>query len=552
MAKSLRQQVQERLQSLHTERSSFIDHWRELSDYIQPRRGQFLTETNKGTKKNGKIIDNTATIALRVIGAGMMTGLTSPARPWFKLAAADPELNDNDDVKRYLYECERVLYQIFSGSNLYNGLMSVYLECALFGTACMTAVKDPRSVIRYTPLTIGQYYLATDDRGVVDTLYREVRMSVRQVVNKYGINNVSRSTANLYENGGYDKWITVCIAVEPNIGRNPDSIWSKDKPYRSLHWEKDSGEVAGFLLKSGYDRFIGFCPRWHVNPGDIYGTGSPGMDALGDVKQLQTEQRRKGQAIDKMVTPAFKAPASMRNSTKNTMPGGITYVDAVSGGTDGFSPAHEVRMDLNHLLVDIQDVRQRIDSAFYKDVFLMISQENDVRTATENLMRQEEKLLMLGPVLERLHSELHDPLITDAFQTAEDFGMLPPPPEDVAGQPIEIEYISMLAQAQRTVAVTGIERMIGFVTALAQADQSALDKLNVDRAVDEYAEAVGSSPQLIRNDEEVAALRASRADQMAAMQAAQQMQPAADALKKVSEIDTAGNNPIANVLNGQI
>lgn len=548
---SARRRADLRFTALESERSTFIDHWRELSENIQPRRGQFLVEdNNKGTKKNSKIIDNTGTIAHRTLGAGMMTGLTSPSRPWFKLMPESPDMAEIEPVKDWLHDVEQILYNIFQQSNFYNAVMSIYLEAGLFGTSCLVAVPDVRTIVRFTPLTVGQYLLSIDDRGVVDTLYREIRMTVKQVVDKYGYSQCSTPVQNAWNRGNKDDWVTIRTAIEPNPDHKPDGLFARDRmPWVDRHWEKSSAEGDGFLRESGHEFFPAMCPRWHVNTGDIYGTGSPGMDALGDTKQLQKEQLRKGQAIDKMVSPPMKGPAALRSTQANTLPGGLTVVDGMSGA-DAFQPAYQVNVNLDHLLADIHDVRERINMAFYRDIFLMISQESDVRTATENLMRQEEKLLMLGPVLERLHDELLEPVVLQTYRIADEAGLLPEPPPEVQEQPLEVEFISMLAQAQRTVAVGGIERMSGFVASMAQINPNAIDKLNVDEAIDEYAHAIGASPNVIRSDDEVDEIRSERMQQEQAMQAAQQMQPAADALHKMSQVDTSGDNLVADVLGG--
>ena len=69
---------------LENDRSSFRSHWMEISDYIAPRRGRYLVEgqNSRGRKRTTKIIDSTGTQALRVMAAGLMSGMTSPARPW--------------------------------------------------------------------------------------------------------------------------------------------------------------------------------------------------------------------------------------------------------------------------------------------------------------------------------------------------------------------------------------------------------------------------------------------------------------------------------------
>ena len=100
-------QLLQRWTSLQSERSSWISHWRELSDYLMPRSARFYkSDRNKGTKKHNQIFDNTASRALRVLSAGMMSGMTSPARPWFRLALPDEDLMDYGPVKDWLADVQ--------------------------------------------------------------------------------------------------------------------------------------------------------------------------------------------------------------------------------------------------------------------------------------------------------------------------------------------------------------------------------------------------------------------------------------------------------------
>ena len=277
--------------------------------------------------------------------------------------------------------------------------------------------------------------------------------------------------------------------------------------------------------------------------------GSPGMDALGDVKQLQSEQKRKGQAIDKLVSPPMVGNSQLKNSITNTLPGGLTVVDGTS--TDGaFRPAYQVRPDLNHMVLDIREVQKRIDTAFFADLFLMISRQDDIRTATEIVERKEEKLLMLGPVLERLQSELLDPLIDRTFNIMVRGGLIPPPPGELSGTELKVEYISPLAQAQRIVAVGSIERLTGFIGSVAQIDPRAADKMDVDQAIENYGEALGTNPKLIRPDDEVSAIREARAKQEEREQQLAAGSQVADSVEKLGNVDTSGNNIISGLING--
>ena len=547
MATDLIEPFRKRLAGLKKERQSFIPHYQELSGFILPRRGRFLSsDTNVGGKKNNSIVDSTATLAARTLSSGMMAGITSPARPWFRLGTPDPGLMERRAVKEWLEIFERLMRDVFNRSNLYNILPVIYEELGVFGTGAMNVVADHKDIIRAYPMTVGEYMLGLSKRLNVDTMYRQVRMTVAQVVAEYGLDNVSDTVKTQYQNSSYDQWVDVTIAIEPNHQRNPNLPGAKNMAFRSLHWEEE-GDGRKFLRQSGFPMFPVMGPRWHVTSTDTYGR-SPGMDALGDVKGLQLMVKRKAQGVEKMVNPPVNAPSSMKNKATSVLAGAINYIDTNQGQT-GMTPVYEVKPQLEHLRLDIAENRQLIREAFYADLFLMLTQTDRREiTAREIDERHEEKLLMLGPVLERLHDELLDPLISRVAGIMEERKMVPPPPREMAGQELKVEYISLLAQAQQMVGTGAIDRVIGFVGNLATISPEVVDKLDADQAVDEYAGMMGVPARVVVSDDEVAKKRAERQQQQNALQIAATAQQAVEGMEKLSNVDTTGGNMVSDFL----
>jgi hypothetical protein len=548
------QQYSARWASLKNERASWIAHWKDISDYMLPRSGRFfVTDRNRGEKRANNIYDSTATRALRILAAGMMAGMTSPARPWFRLATGDPDKMDNGAVKIWLNDVTMLMRAIFQRSNTYRALHSLYEELGCYGTGASIIVDDYEDVIRHIPLTAGEYAIATDERGEVVTLYREFEQTVSQLVKEFGIAGVSPAVKSLYEQksgSGLDAWVPIIHAIEPRYDRDPTKRDAKNMAWASCYFE--TGRVNDDVLReSGFKEFPSLCPRWAVSGGDIYGNG-PGMEALGDVKQLQHQQLRKAQGIDYMTKPPVQAPTAMKNSEINMLPGGVSYVDA-SSPSGGIRSAFDVRIDLSHLLNDIQDVRQRIEKTFYADLFLMLA--NDTRsgiTATEVAERHEEKLLMLGPVLERLNNEMLAPKIEITFAKMLAAGIIPQAPPELHGEDLNIEFVSTLAQAQRAVGTTAVDRLVSAVgqLAVAKQDPSVWDKLDTDEITDEYGDMLGVDPHMIVASDKVALIRQNRAQ--AQQKAAQQQALAqhAQTAQTLSQTDTSGKNALTDVMGG--
>jgi hypothetical protein len=531
---------------LKSERASWFAHWQELTSYILPRNGRyFRQDRDRGYRRHNNIYDSTGTRALRVLGAGMMSGATSPARQWFRLATPDPELNSYEPVKLWLDDVTKRMQRVFQKSNTYNALHQMYEELGTFGTAATILLPDYQSVIHHYPLTCGEYCISTDAKGRVCTLYREFEMTVSQVVKEFGLEKCSVSVQNMYRTGNLDQWVPVIHCIEPRADRDMGKRDAKNMPWGSYYFEI-GGEEGVFLRESGFQYFPALCPRWSVIGGDIYGN-SPGMEALGDIKQLQHEQLRKAQAIDYQTKPPLQVPASMKNRDVETLPGGVSYYD---GQSNGIKTAFEVNLNLQYLLNDIMDCRERVRGSFYADLFLMLANTPNTRmTATEVAERHEEKLLMLGPVLERLHNELLSPLVDITFTRMIAAGALPPAPQELQGMDLNVEFVSMLAQAQRAIGTNAVDRFVGNLGAIARMKPDILDKFDQDQWADVYADMLGVDPSLIIADKEVAVLRDARNQAMAAKEQAAAMQQTTQSVKNMAQAPTGQQNALTDVMN---
>jgi hypothetical protein len=541
---SLRKQCDRRLAALERERSSWFAHWQELSKYILPRRGRFLVTPNqgdRGVKLHSAILDESGTFAARTFAAGMMSGITSPARPWFRftLGNRDPRRESNA-VRAWLDDVRQVTLDAFARSNAYNALGSIYEELGVFGTGVMLIDEDEEDDIRCYALTVGEYYLGSSARLAVDTLYRVFPMTVAQLVQRFGLECCSDNVQAMYKRGDLDIEREIVHAIEPNDARVDGSALSGDKPFRSVYFEKGAADCL--LACKGYDDFPAMCPRWTTVGNDAYGRG-PGMDGLPAVRSAQLLARRQAELIDKTSRPPMQAPAMLKNEPMSALPGGVTFLPINSG--DAFKPAYVVSPAAIVAVREAQkEVRQTISRAFYEDLFLMLSQMDGIqpRQNLEVIERREEKMLMLGPALERLHDELLDRCLKRVVAILMRRNRLPPPPRELMehGAELQIQYISVLAQAQKSVGLTSIERLLTFVGSQAAVNPAVLDKIDQDRAVEVYADMLNAPPDMLVSNEQVEAVRRQRAQQQQQMQTAEMAMTVAKGAKVLSETDVGG------------
>jgi len=540
-----------RLEMLKSERSSFIPLYRELSDNHLAHRGRFLSsDRNKGHKRNTKQFNNTSRLSARTLASGMMAGITSPARPWFRLSSGDKDLDDFASVKEWLHDVQNIMYHVYSSSNAYNALHMTYAELGVFGTGVMGVYGDFEKGIWCKPYTVGSYCLGADGQNKTDTFYREYEQTVGQIVKEFGIENCSQSVKQQWERGNTETWIKLVHLVEPNDDRDHQSPLAKDMPFRSAYYEVAAGRTGEdkFLRQSGFMTNPILAPRWDITGEDIYATDCPGITAIGDTKALQLGERRMYQALDKSVDPPLQGPSSMKNKvSRSVKPGDMLWLPNTDGA--GFRSVYDMRPDYNGMIMVNDRVEGRVQRAFYEDLFLMLANSDRRQiTAREVAEKHEEKLLMLGPVLERLHNELLDPLIDRTFDILVEAGPMPPPPEELQGRELNIEYVSVLAQAQRLVNTGAIERLTQFTGSLTAVWPEARHKVDASQAVDDYASALGVNPKSVRTDEEAAQM--SQAEQQAAQQAAQMQQATemVDVAATASNIDTNEDNAVGAMM----
>lgn len=520
---------------LRNDRYPFWTLWREVADYYLPKRYIWLQsgkEARVRSAKNPYILDSTGTMAARVLASGMMNGITSPSRPWFRLRVPGSE-EENDAATRWADEVVRRMLYIMSESNFYNAMAVLYLDLVVFGSAAVLIYEDDESIIRCYNPALGEFYFGQSHRLVVDTFAREFKQSVKQLVTRFGEENVSETIRQKWKKGGADTlhMYDVTHLIEPNTGAVP-----KKFKYQETYWETGSNS-AGVLAQRGFNELPGIFPRWEVSANDSYGT-SPAMDALPDVIQLQQETKRKAQGLDKMVNPPIVADVQLQHRPTALMPNGITYI--AGANNVGAKPLYQINAPLQEMTEDIREVQGRIREALHNNLFNMISQIDTVRSATEIDARREEKLVLLGSVLERFENEALSPAVKRIFSIMQRQGMLPDPPPDMEGVDLKIEYVSILSTAQRAVAAAPTERWLQLIGNLAQVAPQTLQVPAWEELVRNYGTAIGVQARDMRSREEVAEEQKAVAAKQEAEEMAAAAPPLASAAESLSNTDVGG------------
>ncbi len=475
-----------RFDALTQARAPWMSTWKELAKYLAPTRGLFDGEApNSGRRVDHKtLLDSSASLAVGVLGAGMMSGLTSPSRSWFDLMLEPRALKKLSGASTWLLDVKKALESALAKSNVYSVLQGVYEEISVFGTAAFLVEEDPQGGIFCRPFTAGEYMLDVDEKGRVNTFGRAFFMTATQLAQAFGAEHLPpQIRAELSASTMAQHKVMHLIFPNPRADHN----WADFThfAFSSIYFMED----GTLLRESGYHEFPVVAARWETkNSAEIYGRG-PGWKVLGDVKMLQKMQKTKLVALDKSTNPPVMVSASVQGEV-NLLPGGITRCNSLTDSA--VKPAYQVQPDLAALDAAMEDVRQTIRAQFFADVFMMLSaQDTPNLTAAEVAERKQEKMLLLGPVLQRLKTELLDPLIERTYYILLRQGSIPPAPEILRGLELHATYISTIAQAQRASALEPLAQGVAFASSLTQAAPELTAQLNYPRALAEGLESLG-------------------------------------------------------------
>lgn len=556
-----------RYESLKNERQPWVKIWDEVAEQFAPygyKPGQSMNDRNRESLLNGKILDTVGVQAARTLAAGMQGGMTSPARPWFRLRIV------GDDERQFggtwLDDVEQRMQTIFHRSNLYNSLHVLYQDMGMYGTGVMVETADEYG-ISFDVLPAGSYVLDTDNKGRVDTLMYSRWLTLRQLVQEYGEMNLPEpmqqqlevernrlSTAQtLYE---------VVQCIYPRKDAVPGSKVRTSMPWASVHILMQGGKQAPEIVReSGFMSFPAFAPRWELRDSNVYGY-SPAMQAMADCRMAQAMQRTSIKAYHRMSDPPMSVNSSLQNVGLDLSPAALNYVDWTGQG-QAVAATPILQADPSAMQAVEQAkllTRQAIEQAMYSDLFRMLL--NDDRrqiTATEIEAKQQEKMILIGPVVERLDKELLTPLIERTYELMAEYDYLPESPDTMGGGELRVEFVSVLAQAQKLLSTSNIDQTMAFVGTLAGAMPELLDNISPDALLKAYAQNLGAPMSIFRTEAERDKVRQQRQQAQQAMQqqaqgtmAADQVKTATDAAKNLSQttVGADGETALDAILGG--
>ena len=552
-------EIAAKVKELIGKREQYLNRWREIRKYQLPFIGQFDgedNESNAAVRKDTKIYHGVAWESNQIFAAGIMSGLTPPNRKWFRMIFDKQEIADNTELGAMLDQRMDIINGVLERSNFYTAIHSCYLELA-FGQAPLGIFPDSKNGVHFVSYPIGSYAIETGADGTIDYFCRKYKMSARQLVDKFGEENVPENIRQELDMGnpGLKNNHTVVWYVEPNRSADRNKMGGQYLPYLSVYYVEGSEENE-FLYIGGFYEFPVPVARYLITGNESYGKG-PGWFAEGDSKALQLMEKDRLVAIELAVKPPVQASPDVANKGINMIPGGKTY----RAGNDKIEPLFNVAANLQHLEATIEQQTERIKREYNANLFMMLDELSEKQmTAREVLERNQEKMAILGPVVQRMQFEFLGRIIERVYNIL-DRAHAFPEPEDLelaqtlAGQEIKIEYISPLAQAQKMSGLVNIEQAVAFVGQTAQFEPNVIKKVKWSEAVNQYFALVGAPAAIKRTDEEYEEMVQQEQEQLAAMAQEQNAMnmvqaaaPAAQAAKNATEAANDGNPVLADLM----
>ena len=529
-------ELKNNLSKLMEKRSNWEHHWQEVADYMFPRKADINIDRPKGDKRHQVIFDGTAIHSLELLASSLHGMLTSSVNRWFGLRFKETAINQNDEAREWLEEVTDKMYLAISRSNFQQEVFETYFDLIAFGTSCLQIEEDEDDIIRFSSRHIKELYISENAKGMVDCIYRRFKMTAKATVEKFGIDNVSSKTLNVFKKSPFED-VDLCHVVKPRDIYNPKKMDKQNMPFTSCYFEYDSGHI---ISEGGFKEFPYVVPRYLKASNEIYGR-SPGMNALADVKILNKMVEIGMKAAAKQVDPPLLVPDDSMLMPIRMSPGSINYYR--SGSRDRIET---LNIGANNPLgLNMEDQRrQAISATFHVDQLLIT--ENRNMTATEVVQRNQEKMRILGPVLGRLQSELLQPMIIRIFNIMMRNNLFPEAPEILLNQEVDVEYVSPMAIAQKGEELNSIVKGLELFANIGQLAPSTLDYIDPPGLVKNIIKILGLPATMIRSDAEVQQIAEEKAEaqqQQAQMQEqmaqSEMARNAAPAVQAVSNAETA-------------
>jgi hypothetical protein len=495
------------------DRSNFESYWQSLHDYFYIEATDVNAMSYPGTElKSDYLYDSTTIEAADVLASGFMNYLTPPTSKWFALRHRNPEYESNKEVNSYLEDVAEEVHYTLNRSNFYNQIIANYKGSGVYGTSAMLEEEDIDDYARFHSLPIKQVCLVEDSRGVVSEYFVEFEYTATQAADRWGMEKLSDTMKQEAEGENRtNKKHNFLLYIAQRHKRDIKKSDKLNLPIEAI-WIDVEGKRT--MDEGGYNEFPAMCHRFDKRPFIPWGY-SPAMKALPFARILNAIAKTNLRTMMKHTDPAVAIPDNAFILPFNSNPRAINYYrkDKMEA-KDIFALGNTGDPEIGMTAIEMYS--SKVKSLMFYDTFLAFNQVTKQMNNPEIMERISEKMTLLGPAVGRYISEMLNPVVVRTIGILARKGKLPEPPDEIIMDPsYEIDCISQLAQVQRRSELNSLMSGLGLVGQMAQYAPEALDKIDADKVVDEAWGILGAPVKVLRSDNEIEALRNSRANMAA-------------------------------------
>lgn len=499
----------------------------QISEFVLPNRGDFTIQRAKGARADYRVFDTTAIQANEMLAAALHSGLTNPASRWFDLRPKKPEIQLNENVRKWIDEVLRIMFAVFGSSigNFYQQNHELLLDLVAYGTAVMFVEEEPGIGIRFNTRHLSEIHIAENNKGVIDTVYRKFKFTARQAAQEWGEENLSQSILSALKSKPEEEFEFLHVVMPRKDAERLDPAMArkvqKKRKFASFHVCVKDKKIIDV---NGYYEMPYIVVRWEKLIGEVYGR-SPAWNSLSDIRMINVMSETIIRAAQKQVDPPLLVADDGVIMPMRTHPSGVN----VGGVSMDGKPLVQPLVTGGRLDVGLEMMEQRRDAirqAYFVDQF--IPKQGTPVTATEAIQNQENRLRLTGPQLGRIQFEYLSRLVDRVFSILQRAGAFPDAPQELDGVELDIQYVSPLAKTQRVQELAALNRAIDSAAGLIQYDPTMLDNFDGDSIIRDFADIAGVSIKNMKPVKKRDEQRAERQKQQAQMQQAAMAAQAAD------------------------
>lgn len=513
--------------------------WNTAAQYVMPAWDNFIGEFAEGVNRNTRIFDSTGVIANERFSAAMESILTPRSQVWHKVKSDDEELNEVPAVARYLDRVNKILFgaRYHPEANFASQTDECYMSLGAFGNDALYIDEVVGVCLRYRSVPLSELVWSQNHQGMVDTLYRKFKYTAKQAIQHWGRDRVPQSIRDAFAKQPFGEH-EFLHAIKPNMDHVPFAYGDKGKKFECWYIELGQKSV---IERSAYRTFPCAIGRYRMAPRETYGRG-PATTCLPDIRTANEMVKTGLRAGQKAVDPPILLAEESVLSNFNQRPGANNY-GMMSGDGKPLAMAFEGKGNWELSKELLEGTRQTVRDTFLNTLFQILVQ-NPNMTATEALLRAQEKGELIAPMMGRQQSEFLGPCIHREIDILAAAGQLPPPPMELLRSPrgMKIEYTSPMAQALRAQEGTAIMNTIADIGQMANLDKSVLYTIDFHEAAREMAAIRGCPAKLVRSEDEVQELLDHAAQQQQELEAAQQAPQVAMGVKNLAQAAQAASS----------